>query len=259
MAAELRSTVEGRTMVLTISNPEHRNALGPEMYAAGVEALNIAETNPDVRCVVLTGEGETFCAGGNLQRLQANRQKPPEVQAQSIEQLHSWVEAIRTFPKPVIAAVEGPAAGAGFSLALACDLIVAARNAVFVMAYSSVALSPDGGGSWSLAQALPRQLVNELLMSGERIGAQRLHELGVVNRLCDAGQALGTALEWSEQLAARAPNVMTSIKELVSEAGAHDLSTHLAAERDHFVKNLHHPNGGIGIAAFLNKQVPRYE
>ena len=259
MAAELRSTVEGRTMVLTISNPEHRNALGPEMYAAGVEALNIAETNPDVRCVVLTGEGETFCAGGNLQRLQANRQKPPEVQAQSIEQLHSWVEAIRTFPKPVIAAVEGPAAGAGFSLALACDLIVAARNAVFVMAYSSVALSPDGGGSWSLAQALPRQWVNELLMNGERIGAQRLHELGVVNRLCDAGQALGTALEWSEKLAARAPNVMTSIKELVSEAGAHDLSTHLAAERDHFVKNLHHPNGGIGIAAFLNKQVPRYE
>ena len=259
MAAELRSTIEGRTMVLTISNPEHRNALGPEMYAAGVEALNIAETNPDVRCVVLTGEGETFCAGGNLQRLQANRQKPPEVQAQSIEQLHSWVEAIRTFPKPVIAAVEGPAAGAGFSLALACDLIVAARNAVFVMAYSSVALSPDGGGSWSLAQALPRQLVNELLMIGERIGAQRLHELGVVNRLCDAGQALGTALEWSEKLAARAPNVMTSIKELVSEAGAHDLSTHLAAERDHFVKNLHHPNGGIGIAAFLNKQVPRYE
>ena len=259
MTAELRSTFEGSTMVLTIHNPEHRNALGPEMYAAGVEALNIAETNPDVRCVVLTGEGETFCAGGNLQRLQANRQKPPEVQAQSIEQLHSWVEAIRTFPKPVIAAVEGPAAGAGFSLALACDLIVAARNAVFVMAYSSVALSPDGGGSWSLAQALPRQLVNELLMSGERIGAQRLHELGVVNRLCDAGQALGTALEWSEKLAARAPNVMTSIKELVSEAGAHDLSTHLAAERDHFVKNLHHPNGGIGIAAFLNKQVPRYE
>ena len=200
MAAELRSTFEGRTMVLTISNPEHRNALGPEMYAAGVEALNVAESNADVHCVVLTGEGEAFCAGGNLQRLQANRQKPPEVQAQSIENLHSWIEAIRTFPKPVIAAVEGPAAGAGFSLALACDLIVAARNAVFVMAYSSVALSPDGGGSWSLAHALPRQLVNELLMGGERMGAQRLHELGVVNRLCDAGQALGTALDWAKKL-----------------------------------------------------------
>jgi len=259
MTAELRSTFEGSTMVLTIHNPEHRNALGPEMYAAGVEALNAAESNPEVRCVVLTGEGEVFCAGGNLQRLQANRQKPPEVQAQSIEELHTWIEAIRAFPKPVIAAVEGPAAGAGFSLALACDLIVAARNAVFVMAYSGVALSPDGGGSWSLARALPRQLATELLMAGERIGAQRLHELGVVNRLCDAGQALGTALDWAAKLGARAPNALTSIKELVSEAGANDLPTHLALEREHFVKNLHHANAGIGIAAFLSKQVPRYE
>ena len=93
------------------------------------------------------------------------------MQAQSIEGLHSWIEAIRTFPKPVIAAVEGAAAGAGFSLALACDFIVAADDAVFVMAYSNVALSPDGGASWSLSQALPRQLVSELLMGGERIGA----------------------------------------------------------------------------------------
>src|SRR3569832_970115 len=156
MAAELKSTTHGRTMVLTISNPEHRNALGPEMYAAGIEALNVAETNPEVGSVVITGEGSMFCAGGNLQRLQSNRQQPPEVQAQSIESLHSWIEAIRTFPKPVIAAVEGAAAGAGFSLALACDFIVAAENAIFVMAYSNVALSPDGGATWVLARALPR-------------------------------------------------------------------------------------------------------
>ena len=259
MTAELRSTFEGSTMVLTLSNPEHRNALGPEMYAAGIEALNAAESNPDVRAVVLTGEGEVFCAGGNLQRLQANRQRPPAVQAQSIEQLHTWVEAIRAFPKPVIAAVEGPAAGAGFSLALACDLIVAARNAVFVMAYSSVALSPDGGGSWSLARALPRQLASELLMGGERIGAQRLQELGVVNRLCDAGQALALALQWAERLAARAPNALASIKELINDAGTHDLHQQLAAERDHFVRNLHHANAGIGIEAFLARQTPRYE
>ncbi|MCL1961041.1 MAG: enoyl-CoA hydratase [Desulfovibrionaceae bacterium] len=259
MAAELRSTFEGSTMVLTICNPEHRNALGPEMYAAGVEALNIAESNPDVRCAVIAGEGETFCAGGNLQRLQANRLRAPEAQAQSIDGLHAWIEAIRTFPKPVIAAVEGAAAGAGFSLALACDLIVAARNAVFVMAYSNVALSPDGGGSWSLARALPRQLAAELLMTGERIGAQRLHELGVAGRLCDAGQALGAALDWAAQLGARAPNVMTSIKELLNEAQANDLPAQLALEREHFVKNLYHVNGGIGISAFLARQTPRYE
>ncbi|HYD77212.1 oxepin-CoA hydrolase, alternative type [Ramlibacter sp.] len=258
MAAELRSTSEGATMVLTIRNPEQRNALGPEIYAAGVEALNVAETHPDVRSVVITGEGGTFCAGGNLQRLQANRQQPPEVQARSVEGLHDWIETIRSFPKPVIAAVEGPAAGAGFSLALACDFIVAAADAVFVMAYSNVALSPDGGASWSLARALPRQLASELLLGGERIGAERLHALGIVNRVVAQGGALAEALELAGRLNAKAPNALASIKELLNEAQGASLHEQLAAERDHFVRNLHHPNGGIGIAAFLAREKPRY-
>jgi enoyl-CoA hydratase/carnithine racemase len=259
MAAELKSTSQGRTMVLTLSNPEHRNAMGPELYAAGVEALGVAESSADVRSVVITGEGSLFSAGGNLQRLQANRQQPPQAQAQSIEALHSWIEAIRTFPKPVIAAVEGAAAGAGFSLALACDFIVAAEDALFVMAYSNVALSPDGGASWNLAQALPRQLVNELLIGAERIGAARLHALGVVNRVTPRGNALAEALVLAETLNERAPNALASIKELVNDAAGAAFSRHLASERDHFVRNLHHANGGIGIEAFLAKRPPRYE
>jgi len=258
MPAQLISTSEGQTMVLTLSNPEYRNALGPEMYAAGVEALNAAETNPDVRSVIITGEGSIFSAGGNLQRLQHNRQQAPEVQAQSIEGLHSWIEAIRTSSRPVIAVVEGPAAGAGFSLALACDLIVAASNSVFVMAYSSIALSPDGGGSWSLSRLVPRQLATELLMCGERIGADRLHQMGIVNRITEPGQALQQALVWAAQLNARAPNALGSIKELLAEADGSSLNAQLARERDHFVKNLHHANAGIGMGAFLNKETPKY-
>ncbi|MEY4695450.1 MAG: 2,3-dehydroadipyl-CoA hydratase [Pseudomonadota bacterium] len=259
MTAQLLSSSEGQTLVLTLSNPEFRNALGPEMYAAGVEALNVAESSAEVRSVVITGEHGIFSAGGNLQRLQNNRQLPPEHQAQSIEGLHNWIEAIRTFPKPVIAAVEGPAAGAGFSLALACDMIVAARNSVFVMAYSGIALSPDGGGSWSLSRAVPRQLATEMLMCGERMGAERLHALGVVNRLTDPAQALNEALKLAAFINARAPNALASIKELLADADGSALTTQLARERDHFVKNLHHANAGIGIAAFLNKQTPQYE
>jgi enoyl-CoA hydratase/carnithine racemase len=258
MPAELRSASQGRTMVLTISNPEQRNALGPEIYAAGVEALNAADSNPEVRTVVITGAGASFCAGGNLQRLLENRGRPPQVQAQSIDGLHGWIEAIRSFPKPVIAAVEGAAAGVGFSLALACDFIVAADNAVFVMAYSSVALSPDGGATWSLAQALPRQLVNELLLCGERIGAQRLQALGVVNKVSAPGSALVDALLLAERLNERAPNVLASIKELLNEPGSADLHAQLAREGRHFVDNLHHANAGIGIAAFLDKKKPDY-
>ncbi|EJL80590.1 enoyl-CoA hydratase/carnithine racemase [Polaromonas sp. CF318] len=258
MAGAIKSTSEGQTLILTISNPEFRNALGPDIYAAGIEALNAAENNPDIRSVVITGEGAIFCAGGNLQRLEANRREAPEVQAQSIEGLHNWIDSIRTYPKPVIAAVEGAAAGAGFSLVLACDFVVAADNAVFVMSYSTVALSPDGGGSWALARALPRALASELLMNGERIGARRLHDFGLVNRVTAPGEALAQARELAESLNARAPNALASIKELINEAAGNTLNQQLAREQDHFVRNLHDANAGEGIDAFLNKRTPHY-
>lgn len=258
MAGALKSTSMGSTLILTLSNPDFQNALGPEISSAGIEALNAAENNPDIRSVVITGEGAVFCAGGNLLRLQANRREAPDVQAQSIDGLHNWIDSIRTYPKPVIAAVEGAAAGAGFSLALACDFVVAADNAVFVMAYSTVALSPDGGGSWALARALPRALASELLMCGERIGARRLHDLGLVNRVTSKGDALAQALELAGKLNARAPNALSSIKELINEAPVNTLSQQLASERDHFVRNLHHANAGEGIDAFLQKRTPQF-
>ncbi|MCB4365169.1 enoyl-CoA hydratase [Hydrogenophaga taeniospiralis] len=258
MTASLKSHSHGQTMVLTISNPEHRNALGPDLYAAGVEALNVAENNPELRSVVITGEGNHFCAGGNLQRLMDNRQQPPEVQAQSIEGLHNWIETIRAFPKPVVAAVEGSCAGAGFSLALACDLVVAAHNSVFVMAYSNVGLSPDGGATWSLMRALPRATALQLLMGGERISAERLQQLGVINQVSALGESLSDALALCERLNARAPNALASIKELANEAMTGSLHAQLGAERDHFVRNLHHANAGEGIAAFLDKRRANY-
>ena len=259
MTGQLKSAVHGQTLVLTLSNPTLRNALGPELYTAGIEALNAAESNSEIRSVIITGEGAHFCAGGNLQRLLTNREQPKEVQAQSIDGLHTWMEAIHTFPKPVIAAVEGAAAGAGFSLVLMCDLVVAARDSIFVMAYSSIALSPDGGGSWNLSKALPRQLAAELMLLGERISAERLHALGSVNRLVESGTALTQALELAERINARAPNAMQSIKELMNDAATQSLNAHLAQERDNFVKNLHHANAGIGISAFLNKEKPIYK
>jgi len=259
MTAQLKSHSEGQTLVLTLSNPQYRNALGPEMYSAGIEALNAAESNHDVRSVVITGEGVHFSAGGQLNRLLDNRELPPEHQAQSIEALHGWLETIATFPKPVLAAVEGAAAGAGFSLALTCDFLIAARNSVFVMSYSNVALSPDGGGSWQLARALPRALVSQYLMLGEKISAEQLLTHGLVNAISEPGQALQTALSWAQRLNERAPNALFSIKELVNAAPNHSLFAHMALEKQHFVNNLHHPNAGVGIAAFLDKRPSQYK
>lgn len=259
MAVALKSTSESGTLILTLSNPDHRNALDPVMYAAGVEALNAAENNPDVHSVVLTGEGRNFCAGGDLRRLWRARSGELQTQRQSIEGLHSWIDSIRTFPKPVIAAVEGAAAGAGFSLVLACDFVVASESAFFTMAYAQVGLSPDGGASWHLARALPRPLAAEVLMRGTRLTAQQLARYGLVNQVTAEGAALGGALQLAGELQGRASNVLASVKELLQDAPSHSLPEQLAQERDHFLRNLLHDNAGEGISAFLEKRQPRFK
>ncbi|MCO8648080.1 enoyl-CoA hydratase [Burkholderia multivorans] len=262
MSAELLATrppESESTLVLTISNPGARNALHSDMYAAGVEALATAERDPSIRAVVLTGADRFFCAGGNLNRLLDNRSKDPSFQAASIDQLAAWVAAIHASTKPVIAAVEGAAAGAGFSLALACDLIVAAHDAKFAMSYARVGLTPDGGGSWFLARALPRTLAAEILLEGKPVAAERLHALGVVNRLATPGAALTDALAWADTLAGISPNALTRIKTLLDDALAQPLESHLGTERDHFVASLHHPDALEGITAFLDKRQPHYK
>lgn len=258
MAAELTSTTQGQTLILTLRNPHRHNALGPDIYSAGIEALNGAERGDEVRSVVLTGDGAVFSAGGDLNRLKTNRALDPSVPTASVEALHAWIETISAFPKPIVAAVEGAAAGAGFSLALACDFIVASRSARFSLAYTRVGLSPDGGASWALARALPLTLAAEWLMLGEPISAARLHSLGMVNRLSEPGSALSDALEFCSALNAKAPNVIASIKDLVRQAPSQELHMQLAAEQKHFVRNLQHANAGEGIEAFLEKRAPKF-
>lgn len=258
MSAELLASRRDATLILTLSNPGAKNALHPDMYAAGVEALATAERDPDIRAIVITGADHFFCAGGNLNRLLENRAKDRTVQADSIDQLHGWIEAIRDCTKPVIAAVDGAAAGAGFSLALACDLVVAGQSAKFVMAYIKVGLTPDGGASWFLSQALPRQLASEILMEGKPVSAARLHQAGLVNRVVADQQALNAALDWSDELAAQSPHAIERIKSLLRDAPSHSLPTHFEAEKQSFVESLHHRDGLEGISAFLEKRKPHY-
>jgi enoyl-CoA hydratase/carnithine racemase len=259
MTAELKASRRDATLILTLSNPGAKNALHPDMYAAAVESLAAVERDNAIRAVVLTGADNFFCAGGNLNRLLENRSKDKTVQADSIDQLNGWTDAIRNCPKPVIAAVDGAAAGAGFSLALACDLIVAGASAKFVMAYVKVGLTPDGGGSWFLSQALPRQLATEIMIEGKPVAASRLHELGLVNRVVADGTALERALEWAEELAALSPNATGRIKTLARNAGDNTLDEHFKAEKHNFVESLHHRDGQEGISAFLEKRKPQYK
>lgn len=259
MSAELQASRRDATLILTLSNPGTKNALHPDMCAAAIEALSTAERDDSIRVVVLTGADDFFCSGDNLNRLLENLGKDKSVQAAPIDQLHSWIEAIRDCPKPVIAAVEGAAAGAGFSLALSCDMIVAAHTAKFMMSYARVGLTPDGGGSWFLTRALPRQLANEILLEGKPVLAPRLHELGLVNRVVADGSALDSALAWADELAELSPNAVARIKSLVHEAQGNSLAQHFEAEKRNFIESLHHRDAQEGVSAFLQKRKPRYK
>ena len=258
MSAELKASRNNATLILTLSNPTAKNALHPDMYAAAIEALSTAERDPSIRVVVLTGEDHFFCSGGNLNRLLENRSKDKATQEEAIEQLNGWVEALRGCTKPIIAAVDGAAAGAGFSLALACDLIVAGTSTKFLMAYVKVGLTPDGGASWFLSQALPRQLATEILIEGKPVAAQRLFDLGVINRVVPDRSALDAALAWADELAELSPHAVRSIKNLVGEAEHNAFERQIEVEKHSFVEALHHADAKEGIEAFLGKRKAQY-
>jgi enoyl-CoA hydratase/carnithine racemase len=258
MPSELLTERRGTTLVLTISDPPSRNTLSAQVIAAAIEALGVAEANPEIRCVVLQGADGHFCAGGNVQGLVERRAAGEAAQRRMLDHLHHWVETMASYPKPIIAAVEGAAAGAGFSLALACDLVVAAADARFVMSHARLGLSPDGGATARLADALPPALVKQMLWLAEPVPAATLREHGLVAMVSLPGSALADALILAERLAALAPGAVASVKELVAQASRRTLVEQLAAEREHFLANLFAVDGGEGLRAFVERRAPRF-
>jgi enoyl-CoA hydratase/carnithine racemase len=258
MPSELLTERRGTTLVLTISDSATRNTLSTQVIAAGIEALGVSETNRQVRAVVLQGAGSHFCAGGNVQGLVERRAAGEATQRRMLDHLHHWIEAIAAYPKPVLAAVEGAAAGAGFALALACDLIVAADDARFVMSHGKLGLSPDGGATARLVGALPPAFVKQMLWLAEPVSAATLHAHGLVTAVVPPGGALDAALALAERLAALAPGAVASVKELIAQAPQRSLVGQLASERDHFVANLFGSDGAEGLQAFLEKRAPRF-
>ena len=241
-------------LILTISNPALRNAIGPAIYEPGIEVIRAAYSDDNIHAIILTGEGEHFCGGGNLHRLKKTREGPPSVQFDGLSKFHSWIELIRNCPQPVIAAVEGACAGGGFSLALACDLIVAAEDAKFVMSYIKVGLTPDGGGTYALANLLPRQIAMELMLNAEPISAQRLYQFGIVNRVCTPGKSVDDAITWAQKLSCGPQHATKRIKQLLRTAPENTLASQLALERDSFVSSLFDAECDEGIDAFFAKR-----
>jgi enoyl-CoA hydratase/carnithine racemase len=256
MLSELKTERQGQILLLTLCGPDSHNALSEQLLAAGIEALNVAGDDQSVRAIVMRGEGAHFCAGQHAPSLQARRRPGAAAEGRMLEALAQFVEALRTIPKPVIAAVEGAAEDAGFSLALACDLIVAAEDARFMLGQARLGLTPEGGATWHLMHSLPRQLVQQWIWLAEPLGARHLYTLGLVHTISNGGHATDDALKLAQRLAAMAPNAVAGAKELLRLATQQGLARQLESERGHFMENLSHPNAGEGLQAIQDKRAP---
>lgn len=249
---------QNNVLILTMSNPSKRNAIFPTLYAELTEALNRAQDNPDIGAVILKGDAGYFCSGGDLEGIQERRQLSRGERRNRLEGLHDLVRYMRRFPKPLIAAVEGGAAGAGLSLAFACDLLVVDEDARFSVAYVRVGLTPDGGATASLATVLPQALLMELCLTGTPIDAQRLYQLGAVNRAIPKEQVHDTALDIATRLAAGPQDALARIKDLCQQAGQVSFNEQLDKEAEYMVMAQEGAEAAEGITAFFEKRRPNF-
>lgn len=248
----------GRVLIATNSDPSTRNSMNWNFYDALREAIEAAAADPDTGAVVITGAEGYFCSGGNVSGLKERSHADYPTRRSSVDRLHAMILAMRACPKPVIAAVDGGAAGAGASLAAACDLVVASRDAYFSVAYVKIGLTPDGGVTAFLGSAIPRQLLAEMVFTGDRIPAERLYALGLVNRLTEPGQSLEAALELAGRLADGPEAALAVGKKLIGQARLNGLKEQLDLEAEGIAAAIGGPEGREGIDAFLEKRKPDF-
>jgi len=245
-------------LTLTLDDPGSRNSIGPDVYSKIRNAVVDAGNAADIRAIIVTGAGGFFSSGGNINALKDSVKGPLSAVTANTDKLNAMIRAIVDCPTPVIAAVEGGAAGAGAALALSCDFVVAANEAKFIAAYVKVGLSPDGGLTYFLLSAMPRQLVNELCILGRPITAERLADFGVVNELAKSGQVLETATALANRIASGPSQAIQSIKHLINAADHNELCTHLWQEADHINRARFGPEAAEGLQAFLDKRKPDF-
>lgn len=245
-------------LVITLDGPNSRNSINPDVYRAVRDLVVDAGNDSDTRAIVITGAGGFFSSGGNINALKDSAKGPLSAVKSNTDYLNAMIQAICDCPTPVIAAVEGGAAGAGVALALSCDMIVADAEAKFAVAYVRVGLSPDGGVTHFLRAAMPRQLVNELCILGRPIESERLAQFGIVNELTQTGQALDCAMVIAGRVAAGPASAIRSIKQLVNTAPDNELCTHLVAEADLINQARFGPEAAEGLSAFLEKRKPNF-
>ena len=252
---EVEVTQESATMTITLNRPDVLNALNGAMHEALARALAEAR-DPGVRAVVVTGAGRGFCVGQDLTEF---REAAGDVAERLRTTYHPNVLALRSLEKPVIAAVNGPAAGAGLSLACACDIRIAADSATFVPAFASIGLVPDSGGTLFVERLLGQARAFEWLASGRKLTAAEAHSWGLVSEVVEAEALAQHAAEAAGRLAAMPTRAIGMTKRLLEAAGSSGLEDQLEREAESQAVATRSEDFAEGVAAFLEKREPKFK
>ena len=250
---------KGGVATVRMNRPDRLNAYNAEMGDALLSAGLDVSADPSVRCVVLTGTGKAFSAGGDVEMMSSIRGEGSTGFLELTVRLHAFIATLRRAPKPVVAAVNGVAAGAGFSFALACDTAVAASSARFTLGYQNIGLSPDGGMTFFLSRALGTQRAMEMTLFSKVLSAEQAASWGLVQQVfSDADFAAQTAAI-AERLAAGPTLAYARAKELYNRALSQPLEAQLEEERQSIARSAATHDFREGVRAFLEKRPARFE
>ena len=252
----LRVDVDGAVATLTLDRPEALNALTVHVKVALREALESLTDDRDVRAVILTGAGRAFCAGQDLAEREAPDAAPLDVELR--ERYNPIIRAIRSMGQPVIAAVNGVAAGAGASLAFACDVRIAAEEARFVLAFGRIGLVPDSGATWFLPRIVGPAKAAELAIVGDAVDAAEALRIGLVSRVVPGDRLLGEARALAERIAEGAPLAMSLTKGALERSATITLDEALDGEAKLQGIAGASADHAEGLAAFREKRAPRF-
>lgn len=248
---------------LTFNRPEARNALSLEMRAMLRDALHEAELDDGVRCVVLRGAGDHFMAGGDIKSMSAMIEEPPAIIRNNfvnrIHDLHPIMFAMRRMPKPIVASVEGAAAGAGVSVALACDLVIADENAFFTLAYCHIGTSPDGSASFHLPRAVGIKKAMEIALLGDRFDAKTANDIGMINFVAPAGTLEEETAKLSRRLANGPTHVYGNTKRLFYRSLENEFEAQLQMEAEMFADCASREDFREGVRAFVEKRKAEFK
>ena len=257
--AFILSEVEQGVMTITLNRPDRLNSFNDVMHQQLADCLKQAERDDTIRCLLITGAGRGFCAGQDLNDRNVDPSGPAPDLGMSVERFYNpLVRRLAALPKPVICAVNGVAAGAGATLALGCDIVLAARSAKFVMAFSKLGLVPDCGGSWLLPRVTTRARAVGLLMLGDNLSAEQAAQWGMIWQVVDDAELKDTALAMARHFATQPTYGLGLIKKALQLSETNTLDQQLELERDYQRMAGRSDDYREGVSAFLAKRQPQF-